>query len=81
MPTDDLPEPDAERRRLGTYYALSQVGLEMVVPIALGWWLDDKLGSAPWLLVVGVILGFALGILHLLALTRNENGTPKDKEP
>lgn len=53
----------------------------MVVPIALGWWVDDKLGSAPWLLILGVIVGFVVGIVHLLALTRGDEKAPKDNEP
>jgi F0F1-type ATP synthase assembly protein I len=77
-----MPPPDSERRQLGIYYAMAQVGLEMVVPIGLGWWADEQLGSAPWLLVLGVILGFVLGIVHLVALTRqDESKPPKDKEP
>jgi F0F1-type ATP synthase assembly protein I len=73
-----MPSKDPDPRQLGTYYAIAQVGLEMVVPIAFGWWVDGQLGSAPWLLVLGVILGFVVGIWHLVALTRN-NGAPNDK--
>jgi ATP synthase protein I len=76
-------EPD--RRQLGTYYAIAQVGIEMVVPIGLGWWADQQLGSAPWLLVVGVVLGFVLGIWHLVVLTRNNEArnesSERDREP
>jgi F0F1-type ATP synthase assembly protein I len=81
MSTNAPQEPE-DRRRLGTYYALAQVGLEMVVPVGLGWWVDDQLGTAPWLLVVGVILGFSLGLLHLVMLTRTlDSKPPKDREP
>jgi F0F1-type ATP synthase assembly protein I len=77
-----MPPQEPDRRTLGTYYAIAQVGLEMVVPVALGWWIDDKLGTSPWILVAGVILGFVVGITHLLVLSRpSEHGTPKDKEP
>jgi F0F1-type ATP synthase assembly protein I len=76
-------EPDG--RQLGTYYAIAQVGIEMVVPIGIGWWADQRLGSAPWLLVTGVILGFALGIWHLVALTRDrgtrDESSRRGKEP
>jgi ATP synthase protein I len=74
------PSRDPDQRQLGTYYALAQVGIEMVVPIGLGWWVDQQLGTAPWLLVLGVVLGFALGIGHLVALTRgNDSEPPADK--
>ncbi|MEZ5965939.1 MAG: AtpZ/AtpI family protein [Planctomycetota bacterium] len=32
----------------------------------LGHWLDEKLDSSPWLLVVGCVLGTAGGMLHLI---------------
>ncbi|MCI0741716.1 MAG: AtpZ/AtpI family protein [Gemmataceae bacterium] len=69
-------------RQFGRYVAMAQVGLEMVAPIALGWWLDSLLGSQPWLLVVGVILGLVFGVWHLVVLSnRGDNGQPKDKAP
>lgn len=78
MPSSENPDP----RQLGKYYAMAQVGVEMVVPIVLGWWLDERLATAPWLLVVGVFGGLALGIVHLVLLTRDENSNPpKDSKP
>jgi F0F1-type ATP synthase assembly protein I len=71
-----MPPQEPNRRQMGIYYALAQVGLEMVVPIGMGWWADKQLGSAPWLLVVGVVLGFMLGIGHLIALTREDGPKP-----
>lgn len=35
---------------------------------ALGWWLDLLLGTPPVLLIVGVLLGFVGGFIHLLAV-------------
>jgi F0F1-type ATP synthase assembly protein I len=78
MPSSESPDP----RQLGRYYAIAQVGIEMVVPIALGWWLDQQFGTPPWLLVVGVIGGLVLGIGHLVALTRDDNaGPPQEPKP
>jgi Putative F0F1-ATPase subunit Ca2+/Mg2+ transporter len=72
-----MAENGPDPRQLGWYYALAQVGFEMVVPIALGWWLDGVLGWTPWLLVIGTVLGPVLGFMHLVALLRQkppENG-------
>ena len=33
---------------------------------ALGWWLDAKLGSSPWLLLLGIFTGFGLGLYSML---------------
>jgi F0F1-type ATP synthase assembly protein I len=74
-----LPK-DRERRQLGIYYAMAQVGLEMVVPVGLGWWVDEKLGTGPWLLIGGVILGFIVGVVHLVALSKSANGRDDKKD-
>ncbi len=48
-----------------TYVGL---GMELAVPllvgIFLGRWLDRRLGTEPWLLIVGAVLGMAAGFLQ-----------------
>lgn len=44
------------------------IGLEFVVPAALGHGLDRWLGTKPWFVVLGAILGMALGMLHVFRL-------------
>lgn len=43
------------------------LGFELVFPMILGsflgHWLDRKLGSTPWFLLAGVLLGMAAGFL------------------
>jgi F0F1-type ATP synthase assembly protein I len=79
--SDQLPKS----RQLGYVIAISQVGLEMVAPIGLGVGLDLWLGSLPWLSIVGVLLGFFGGMIHLMALVRrmDEAGKsePTSQEP
>jgi F0F1-type ATP synthase assembly protein I len=43
-----------------------QFGAAIIAFALLGWWLDKKLGTGPWLLILGVILGFAGGMISLL---------------
>ncbi|MBI5545601.1 MAG: AtpZ/AtpI family protein [Deltaproteobacteria bacterium] len=31
-----------------------------------GWWLDGKLGTSPWLVIVGAVLGIATGMTVFL---------------
>lgn len=49
-------------RRAGPYLG---IGSTFVAAIALflfgGWWLDGKLGTSPWLTVVGAFLGIGMG--------------------
>jgi len=58
------------------YAVLGQVGLEMVAPIVLGLVLDNQLDWAPWGVVVGAVLGLALGLFHLVWLSNR----PEDKD-
>ncbi len=67
-----LPDP----KELGRYYALSQIGLEMVAPIGLGLILDYYLNWSPWGAVVGAVVGFVGGMAHLVVLM----GRPKNAD-
>jgi F0F1-type ATP synthase assembly protein I len=46
------------------------LGLQFVVTVALfgalGWWIDGKLGSTPWLLVAGVLTGGVVAFILIL---------------
>ena len=48
---------------------MTTVGMELVLSIALGFlggrWLDAKLGTEPWLLVVGCVCGLIAGVRFL----------------
>ena len=65
-----MPENPLQSKDLGFYFALGQVGLEMVVPIAVGVYLDDWLGWSPWAVVAGAVLGLFGGLFHLLYMLR-----------
>ena len=51
---------------------LTQIGLTFVVCIAIGFfvgrWLDDVLGTSPWLLLVGILVGIASAFKALFDL-------------
>jgi F0F1-type ATP synthase assembly protein I len=62
-----LPEmPD--RKEMGRYVALGQIGLEMVAPIVFGLLIDSYLGCQPWALIAGAVLGLVGGLVHLVHL-------------
>lgn len=60
-----------------TWLGLSSVGFEFVfsvlVPGALGWWLDRKFGTAPWLMLVGGMFGFGAGFYRLMKTVTESN--------
>jgi F0F1-type ATP synthase assembly protein I len=68
-----------DKKTLGKAMALSQVGLEMVLPIGIGYFADVYLGWLPWLTVCGALVGLVGGLAHLLILLRQtEKNVPDD---
>lgn len=63
------------RHELGRYFALAQVGIEMIVPLGVGLWLDHAFGWSPWATIGGMFLGFVGGLAHLVVL-----GQASDRE-
>ena len=71
-PTDDEPGPSEPRRKssqpedLSGWFRMTGLGLEFIVAVAvvggIGWWADKRLGTLPWLTLVGVAIGFAIGL-------------------
>lgn len=57
-------------RKWGEQLRLASVGLMLAISVGIGtlggWWLDDYLGTEPWLTVVGVVLGSAAGFYELI---------------
>jgi F0F1-type ATP synthase assembly protein I len=73
-----LGDPRDVRR----YMSLSQVGLEMVAPIGLGLALDLWLGWLPWGVIVGAVLGFSVGLIHLyVVVSKDDSDSPQPKDP
>lgn len=66
---DGPPNP----RDTGYYFAIGQVGLEMVLPIGLGAALDHYAGWTPWATVAGVAVGLVGGVAHLVSLAGRVN--------
>lgn len=53
---------------LGTEFALTEI-----LGAAAGYWLDTKLGTLPWCLVGGVLVGFAVGLVRIVGVARAAN--------
>lgn len=66
---------------------LSTVGLAFVFAIALGfgggYWLDLKLGTKPWLTLIGFAMGLAAGVLNVVRTMRTvaSDGAPPSGTP
>jgi hypothetical protein len=51
---------------------LTSIGLEMALPALGGYGLDRWLGTLPVFLVVGLLVGFAVGMTHLMRLAKSD---------
>jgi hypothetical protein len=52
---------------------VTTIGLEFALPPILGAWADRRWQTGPWLTVVGAVLGFAVGMTHVLQIARTAN--------
>ena len=51
------------------YAAALSIFFSVLVGFGIGWALDKWLETSPWLLVVGIVLGSALGFYEFVRLT------------
>ncbi|MGE3316563.1 MAG: AtpZ/AtpI family protein [Planctomycetaceae bacterium] len=54
-------------------HRITGVSLQMVLPAALGYWLDGRWETEPWLLAIGAVLGFIVAMRQLLLWANKEN--------
>jgi len=69
----------------GSPASLAGVGFQFVASILLflfiGKWLDEKLGTEPWLLIVGVFIGAAGGFYSMFRqVTRAQHDSERDRK-
>jgi F0F1-type ATP synthase assembly protein I len=76
-----VEEKPPGNKDLGFYFALSQVGFEMVAPLAVGVVLDHYFGWAPWGAVVGFGLGFVGGFAHLMVMVKQHEADRRRQPP
>ncbi len=67
------PEHGSEARGAALGQAM-KIAVELVVGVAVGWFigriLDEQFGTAPWLMIVFLILGFAAGLTNIVRTAR-----------
>jgi ATP synthase protein I len=73
---------DPTPREMGYYLALAQIGVEMVLPTIVGYWVDGWFYTTPWITIVAAVIGFAGGMIHLIAILRQkERDENSDRRP
>ena len=77
-------------KQLTALTRLASVGIEFSISTLVGLlggrWLDGKLGTAPWLMLVGLVLGVVAGMRALIRAARlssaakQQEGEPREGE-
>lgn len=64
-----------QRKQLRQAQRVASVGLEMSIAVVIGTlggsWLDQRLGTRPWLALTGLLLGVAAGFRAVLRVARD----------
>jgi hypothetical protein len=74
----DSPEP-RDSTSVGILWAsrITAVGLEFVLPAVVGLFLDRTWSLGPLGVIAGVVIGFAIGMAHLLRISREGAGAKR----
>ncbi|HRK04971.1 MAG TPA: AtpZ/AtpI family protein [Chlorobiota bacterium] len=87
-PADDAKKNSRSQssvaRQLAPYLALgSQLAASVLLPGGIGWYADKQLGTTPWLLVGGLVLGSVVGFVQFFRsvsqLTRSDTKRTKSR--
>jgi ATP synthase protein I len=66
---DEEDKQETNRKSGMAYAAAFSLFASVVSGLIGGWLLDRWLGTAPWLLVTGIVLGAAAGFYELIRIT------------
>lgn len=76
-----------KKPRRGYLLVASSVGIHLVVStfagLALGYWLDEKFHTAPWLLIIFTLIGTIAGFAELIRVAQkqeSDEGEESDKD-
>ncbi len=76
MPTGSNRGRPSTMQQLGPYMGMGfQLAITMCVFGGLGWWLDGRLGTTPWLLVAGCMIGAVGGMISMIRTSLNKKSS------
>lgn len=52
---------------------ITTIGVEMALSGLVGYWIDGKLGTGIVFLILGVFVGVAVGMLHLIRMVKGQH--------
>lgn len=60
---------------------VSSIGMEFALPPLAGAYIDHRAGTTPLLTLLGVVLGFAVGMMHILRIARGDTSRKTGSGP
>ena len=80
-PDSESPAPAPMAEAMRWVAVITSVGLEMIIPILIGSWID-KTWSTSFAVWIGLVFGPILGFWHLMVLTGvSGSGKSKSEKP
>ena len=65
------PEQSGQSREWIRYLSLGmEIAAALTIPIAAGYWIDTRLESSPWFLLVGALFGILILIGMMIRIAR-----------
>jgi len=74
-----VPDPTTLARGARAAALVSQMAVVTVTCGGIGWWLDQRYDTSPWLLAGGFIGGFALGLVPLFTILLRHEPSDDDQ--
>jgi len=75
-----VPKFPESLRKVGPYLNIGGVFFGcMVLGVLLGWWLDEKFDTKPWLLLAGSLLGMTSGFYHFFKVVLRRGDGKQDE--
>ena len=78
----DDPDRDGRHAMARGYVLASRVmsiSFQMIIPVGLGWWADSAWKTTPWLMLLGVVVGFSVAMMELVQLAREAAPSTKSR--
>lgn len=73
MPKDDESTNAVVRKSGLVYGAIFSLVAAVIVMLGIGWVLDRWLGTTPWFLVAGIVLGSVVGFFQFIRIISRLN--------
>ena len=78
----DEPEDDGRNAMARGYVLASRVtsiGIQLLIYVGLGWWADSTWKTTPWVMLLGVVVGFVVMLMELLQIAKESAQSPKTR--